>query len=75
MEKEKRKGESVMTQKQSPQSIATRKYEAKVGLISKSYKIKRELADQFAEACRVAGVSQASQISKMMREFIDTQKE
>lgn len=63
-----------MQKKPSPQSIATRKYEAKVGLISKSYKIKRELADQFAEACHVAGVSQAAQLSKMMMEFINTQE-
>lgn len=53
------------------QTRATEKYHAKVGLISKSYKLKRELADEFAAACEKAGVSQASQISKMMREFIE----
>ena len=30
-----------------------------------------EAADQFAAACEKAGVSQASQISKMMQAFID----
>lgn len=54
-----------------PQTIATRKYEQKVGYIAKSYKLKRELADQFAAACEKAGVSQAAQLSKMMREFIE----
>lgn len=56
----------------STQSKATRKYEAKVGLISKSYKLKREVVEAFAEACNKAGVSQASQLTKMMTEFIET---
>jgi hypothetical protein len=50
------------------------KYEKKVGIIAKSYKLKRELTEAFAEACEKAGVSQAAQISKMMQEFIDQQK-
>lgn len=57
-----------------PQTVATKKYSDKIGLISKSYKLKRELTEQFAEACRAAGVSQAWQLSKMMKEFIDLQK-
>nr|DAY18888.1 MAG TPA: transcriptional repressor [Caudoviricetes sp.] len=56
----------------SIQSIATRKYEAKIGLISKSYKLKREVVEAFAEACNKVGVSQASQLTKMMTEFIET---
>ena len=56
------------------QTIATDKYQKKIGLIAKSYKIKKELADQFAEACAKAGVSQASQISALMRGFIEQQK-
>ena len=57
------------------QTIASRKYQNKVGLIAKSYKIKKELADKFAEACEKAEISQAAQISKMMQEFIDSQPE
>lgn len=56
-----------------PQTIATRKYEQKAGWVSKSYKLKRELVEQFAEACEKAGVSAAGQLSKMMKEFIDEQ--
>lgn len=47
------------------------KWNAKAGFISKSYKLKKELTDQFAEACEKAGVSQAGQLSKMMKEFIE----
>lgn len=57
-----------------PQTVATRKYEEKAGWISKSYKLKREVVEQFAEACEKAGVSQAAQLTKMMHEFIEDQK-
>ncbi len=56
-----------------PQTVATKKYEKKVGFLSKSYKLKRDLVDQFAEACDKAGVSQASQLTKMMTAFIEEQ--
>lgn len=50
------------------------KWNAKAGLISKSYKLKRELVEAFADACEKAGVSQAGQLSMMMREFIEKYK-
>lgn len=52
-----------------PQTIATKKYEKKAGFLSKSYKLKRDVVDQFAKACEEAGVSQASQLTKMMTTF------
>lgn len=57
-----------------PQTVATKKYEKKAGFVSKSYKLRRELVDQFAEACDKAGVSQAAQLTKMMKEFIEQQQ-
>lgn len=47
------------------------KWNAKAGLISKSYKLKQELVEDFAKACEQERVSQAGQLSKMMKEFID----
>lgn len=55
----------------SAQTVATEKYTKKVGIISKSYKLKKELVDEFAEACEKAGTSQAAQLSLMMRRFIE----
>ncbi len=55
------------TEKKRPQD----RWNEKAGLISKSYKLKRELTEEFALACDTVGVSQAGQISKMMREFIE----
>lgn len=51
------------------------KWNEKAGYISKSYKLKKELTEEFAMACELAGVSQAAQISKMMKEFIEKTKE
>ena len=53
---------------------ATEKYHQKIGLINKTFKIKRDDAEAFKSACEAAGVSQASQITKMMREFVEKQR-
>ena len=45
------------------------RWNAKAGLISKSYKLKREVTEQFAKACEEESVSQAGQITKMMKDL------
>lgn len=57
----------------SKQTLRNDRYQKKAGWVSKSYKLKKDLVEQFAEACEHAGVSQAGQISKMMKEFIEEQ--
>ena len=57
------------------QTIASKKYQDKVGYISKSYKLKKDIVERFAEACEKNGISQAAQITKMMAEYINGQKE
>lgn len=47
------------------------KWNAKAGYVSKSYKLKKEVIEAFAEACTAAGVSQAGQLTVMMKEFIE----
>ncbi len=59
----------------NPQTIATEKYNKKAGIISKSYKLRKEVVEQFAAACEKAGVSQAAQLTKMMKEFSEKQNE
>ena len=54
---------------QSAQSKATRLYESKIGLISKSYKLKRDIVESFKEACERQGGSQASVLSAYMVEY------
>lgn len=60
--------------KPTPKTIATKKYEKKAGWMSKSYKLKREVVEEFARACEEEGVSQASQLTKMMKEFVEKRK-
>ena len=52
--------------KKTPQD----RWQAKVGLISKSYKLKKDLVEDFAKSCEKAETTQAKQLSKMMEEFI-----
>lgn len=54
-----------------PQTIATKKYSEKAGWVSKSYKLRREVVEAYAEACKAAGVSAAGQLTKMMEQFIE----
>lgn len=54
-----------------PQTVATEKYTKKVGIVAKTYKLKKTLADEFADACERAGTNQSAQLSKMMKEFIE----
>lgn len=54
------------------QTAATERYRAKKGIISKNFKITKELSEAYAKACEKAGVSQTGQIIKMMEEFIKT---
>lgn len=58
----------------SKQTIRNERYQKKAGWISKSYKLKREVVEVYAEACERAGVSQAAQITEMMNEFIEQTK-
>jgi hypothetical protein len=54
----------------SAQTRANAKWQAKKGLISKSYKLKRETVDMFAEACENVELSQSMVLSKYMEYYI-----
>lgn len=58
----------------SKQSVATRKYEAKAGWISKTYKMKKEVVEAFKEACDKNGDSQAGKLMEFMREYVEASK-
>lgn len=47
------------------------KWDAKAGVISKTYKVNKEVADRFQVACKKAGVAMGTQLTKMMKEFIE----
>lgn len=53
------------------QTIASEKYQKKVGYMVKSFKLKRDLVEKFEMTCEKVGISQAAQITKMMKDFIE----
>ena len=55
----------------SKQTLRNERYQKKAGWVSKSYKLKKEVVDAYAEACEKAEVSAAGQLTKMMKEFIE----
>lgn len=55
----------------SKQTERSARYQKKAGWISKSFKMKQDLSEQFKAACGAAGVSQASVITQAMKEFIE----
>ncbi len=50
------------------------RWNEKNNYIAKSFKMRKELADEFKEACDIAGVSQSGQIVEMMKGFIQKTK-
>lgn len=56
------------------QTIASEKYQKKVGIVAKSYKLKKEVADNFKEACQKNGEAQSVVITRMMMEYIENNK-
>jgi hypothetical protein len=49
---------------------ATARYQKKKGLISKSYKLPRDVVDEFAEACEERELSQAQVLTNYMKYYI-----
>lgn len=56
--------------KKNAQTKATEKYQKKAGLINKSFKLKKELVEEFKETCDALEVSQASALTGLMKQFI-----
>lgn len=52
------------------QTKATEKYQKKAGLINKSFKLKKDVVEEFKETCNALGVSQASVLNGLMKQFI-----
>ena len=54
----------------TPSTKATARYQAKKGLISKSYKLDRGTVELFAETCEEMETSQAKELTKFMKRYI-----
>ena len=52
------------------QTKATERYREKVGIITKSFHVKREIAERFKDACDRSGEPQSAVIVRFMEEYI-----
>lgn len=47
------------------------KWDEKAGLVPKTYKVNKEVAEEFRQACKEAGVAMGTQLTKLMKEFVE----
>lgn len=59
----------------SRQTLASEKYQKKAGYMTKGFKLKRDIVEQFEVACDRAGRSQAEVIREFMEKFIQQNEE
>ena len=50
------------------------KWDAKAGLAAKTYKVDERVAEEFQISCKKAGVAMGTQLTKMMKQFIEETK-
>lgn len=51
------------------------KWAEKNNVVCKSYKLNKKLIEEFKETCELNGISQASKLTELMRNFINESKE
>lgn len=59
----------------SKQTLASEKYQKKAGYMTKGFKLKREIVEQFEKACERVGKPQAEVIREFMEEFVQQNEE
>lgn len=47
------------------------RWDKKAGVVSKTYKVDEKTAKEYQIACKTAGVAMGTQLTKMMRMFIE----
>lgn len=47
------------------------KWDQKAGVISKTYKVDRKTAEDFQTACKKAGTAMGTQLTNMMKQYIN----
>lgn len=47
------------------------KWDEKAGLVPKTYKVNKEVEEEFRQACKEAGIAMGTQLTKLMKQFIE----
>lgn len=63
-------GDNTKEKKTRPQD----KWDAKAGLAAKTYKVNKDVAEEFRKVCKEKGIAMGNQLTKMMKEFIKEQR-
>ena len=50
------------------------KWDEKAGLVPKTYKVDKEVAEEFKEVCKEVGVAMGTQLTMSIKEFIEEVK-
>ena len=50
------------------------RWDEKAGMISKTYKVNKKVAEEFQAACKEKGIAMGVQLTNMMKEFIENNK-
>lgn len=50
------------------------KWDAKAGMVPKTYKVKKKAAEAFAAACKAQGISIGIKLSELMSEYVEQGK-
>lgn len=50
------------------------KWDAKAGMVPKTYKVKKEAAEAFAAMCKTQGVSVGIKLSELMSAYVEQSK-
>lgn len=51
------------------------KWDEKAGMVSKTYKVKKDAAERFAEACKAQGVAVGIKLSELMNAYAEQNKQ
>ena len=51
------------------------KWDAKAGMVPKTYKVKKDAAETFAVLCRAQGIAVGVKLSELMAEYVEQNKE
>ena len=50
------------------------RWDEKAGMISKTYKVNKKVAEEFQAACKEKGIAMGVQLTNMMKEFVENNK-
>lgn len=51
------------------------KWDAKAGMVPKTYKVKKQAAEEFAAVCKSQGIAVGIKLSELMKSYVEQNKQ